>query len=259
MRWFLVLVLAAVTVVCGVFLVLDVEIPEWFPVVGRWIPAVATLVAIRVAGLPEGLVHWWNLRPGGWKRLLAGALLSVLVLFAVYAVTAGVAHLLGIATMIGIADFVSVALLVPVFAVVFAASTFGEEVAWRGFLQQAWAGQGFWRSSTLIALVWVAFHVPLHGAMALQGTLPWSTAVSATLGLLPLGILLSAFVARWASVWPAVLAHAAPLTALNLLADPGALRLGDQLVVVAVSGVLMLVAAVLVRRTMRTTGPTRTF
>lgn len=241
--WFIVAVLTTVTVVCGAFLALDTEIPEWFPTVGRWIPAIVALVVIRAARLPEGLAYWWKLRPGGWKRLLAGAAVSVLVLFAVYLVAALGAQLLGVASLIDAADLASVALMVPVFAVVFAVSTFGEEVAWRGFLQQAWSGQGFWRSSTLIALVWVAFHVPLHGAMAVQGTLPWSTAVSATLALLPLGILLSAFVVRWGSVWPAVFAHAAPLTTLNLLADPGELGLGDQLAVVAIGSALMLAAA----------------
>ncbi|WP_242636533.1 CPBP family glutamic-type intramembrane protease [Myceligenerans salitolerans] len=240
---FVVAVLATVTVVCGAFLALDTEIPEWFPTVGRWIPAVVALAVIRAARLPGGLVYWWKLRPGGWRRLLAGAAVGVLVLVAVYAVAALLAQFLGIATVIDAAALGSVALMVPVFAVVFAVSTFGEEVAWRGFLQQAWSGWSFWRSSTSIGLVWVAFHVPLHGAMAVQGTLPWSTAVSATLALLPLGILLSAFVMRWGSVWPAVFAHAAPLTTLNLLTEPGELGLGDQLTIVAIGSALMLAAA----------------
>lgn len=241
--WFVVSVLAAVTAVCGTFMALDAEIPEWFPTVGRWIPAIVALFVIRATRLPGGLVRWWSLRPGGWKRFLLGSLVGVAVLFAVYLVTALLSGLLGIASPIGAADIASIALMVPVFAVVFAASTFGEEVAWRGFLQRAWSERGFWRGSTAIALVWVAFHVPLHGTMAMQGTLPWSTAVSATVLLLPLGILLSAFVTRWGSVWPAVFAHAAPLTTLNLLQDPGRLGIGAQLLVVAISGALMLILA----------------
>lgn len=237
------LVLALVTAVCGTFLVLDVDVPAWFPTVGRWVPAVVALVVIRAQRLPGGLVHWWSLRPGGWKRLVAGAAAGVLTLLAVYLATALLSDLFGIANMLRGAELVPIVLMVPVFAVVYSVSTFGEEVAWRGFLQQAWAGRGFWRGPTLIALVWVAFHVPLHGTMAVQGTLPWSTAISATLQLLPLGILLSAFVVRWGSVWPAVFAHAAPLTALNLLVDPSRLDVTHQLTIVAISSALMLTGA----------------
>lgn len=247
-RWFAVLVIIAVTAVCGTFLALGVEIPAWFPVVGRWLPAVVTLVVLGVARAPGGLAHWWQLRPGGWRRLLVGAALSVAILFAVHLATAGIVSLAGVAQLIGVAELATVALLVPVFALGYAVSTLGEEVAWRGFLPTALGDRGFWRTSTVIALLWVAFHIPLHGTMALQGTLPWSTAITATLLLLPLGILLSGFVARWRSVWPAVFAHAAPLTALNLLSDPGTLGVGREFVVLAVGSTLMLAVTWFLRR-----------
>ena len=42
---------------------------------------------------------------------------------------------------------------------------FGEELGWRGFLQNEWQALGFWRSSWLIGAVWGLWHAPfiLHG------------------------------------------------------------------------------------------------
>jgi membrane protease YdiL (CAAX protease family) len=36
----------------------------------------------------------------------------------------------------------------------------GEEIGWRGFLQDEWRDLGFWRSSWLIGLVWGLWHAP---------------------------------------------------------------------------------------------------
>lgn len=243
---FIVIVLAAITAICGTFLLVGAPIPDWFLIAGRWLPAIVTLVVLRIVPLPGGLAHWWGLRPGGWRRFLAGVLAGVVILLAVYAAAALIAGATGLATLLGGAELLSIAAALPIAVVLFTLSTFGEEVAWRAFLQRALRPWGFWRSSTTIALVWVVFHVPLHGTMALQGTLPWSAAISSTLLLLPLGILLSALVVRWGSVWPAVFAHALPLTALNLLADAGDLELGPQLAITAISGALMLGATALV-------------
>jgi len=40
-------------------------------------------------------------------------------------------------------------------------AAFGEEFAWRGFLQKELAPLGFWRSSLLIGLLWGPWHLPL--------------------------------------------------------------------------------------------------
>jgi len=42
-----------------------------------------------------------------------------------------------------------------------AAVAFGEEAGWRGFLQKEFAYMGFWKSSTLIGLIWGVWHAPL--------------------------------------------------------------------------------------------------
>jgi uncharacterized protein len=46
-------------------------------------------------------------------------------------------------------------------ATINAAAAFGEEIGWRGFLYKEFAPLGFWRSSTLIGLIWGVWHAPL--------------------------------------------------------------------------------------------------
>lgn len=245
--WFVVGTLGLVTLICGIFFGLGVAIPEWFTVAGRWLPGLVSLLVLRVLALPGSLSSWWALRPRGLRRLLAGGLTGVGVLLAVYVLSAAALVLVTGAelqpwSVLGPATV----MLVPSL-LLFSLSTLGEEIGWRGFLQQAlpW---GFWRSAAVVAAVWVAFHIPLHGVMAAQGTLPWTIAVSSTLGLFPLGLLLSALVHRFASVWPAVLGHALPLTALNLVADAGDLTGSDHAILATVTGLLLFLAAWLIVR-----------
>lgn len=245
--WFVALVLGLVTLICGIFFGLGVAIPEWFTVAGRWLPALVSLAVLRVLKVPGTLSAWWALRPGGWRRLLAGGLTGIGVLLAVYVLSAAALILVtGTEPQPWSVLGPAAVMLVPSI-LLFSLSTLGEEVGWRGFLQQAlpW---GFWRSAAVVAAVWVAFHIPLHGVMAAQGTLPWTIAVSSTLGLFPLGLLLSALVHRFASVWPAVLGHALPLTALNLVADAGDLTGADHAILATVTGLLLFLAAWLIVR-----------
>lgn len=240
---FITLTLTTVTAICGAFLVLDAPIPEWFVIVGRWIPALVSLLALRLVRLPGGLGRWWQLRPGGWRRLLGGSAAALVVLVACYASAVAVMALTGLVTPQPVSVLVPVVTLLVPMVLVFSLSTFGEEVGWRGFLQQLLAGQGFWRSSCLVAGVWVLFHVPLHGAMALQGSLPVTIAVVTTVGLFPLGVFLSAAVTRWGSVWPAVFAHALPFSALNLVIGVDELSTATHVLLAVVTGVVLLAAA----------------
>lgn len=240
--------LALITAICGVFWVLDAQIPEWFTVVGRWLPALVSLTVLRLTALPGGLASWWALRPGGFRRLLTGAVTGITVLLAVYALGAAVLTVVTDAELQPWSVLGPVAVMLIPSILMFALSTWGEEVGWRGFLQQAlpW---GFWRSATVVAAVWVAFHIPLHGVMAAQGTISWSIAVTLTLGLFPLGLLLSALVHRFASVWPAVFGHALPLSALNLVADAGEVTGAGQVLLATVTGLLLVLAACWIVRT----------
>jgi membrane protease YdiL (CAAX protease family) len=242
---FTVLTLLVVTVLCGVFLAAGWTLPDWIVVVGRWVPALVSLVVMRLYPLPGGVATWWALRPGGWRRLLLGSAVAVAILLASYGATALLGSVLGIVAPLPWADLSSILLFVVPFVLVYSLSTFGEEVAWRGYLQRLLSGWGFWRASAAIAAVWVLFHVPLHGTLALQGTLPWQALLGSTLLLFPLGLLLSAAVCRFGSVWPAVFAHALPMSALNLVRDPGALTDGPFWTFTALSALVLTAAAIL--------------
>lgn len=244
---FVVITLAVVSLICGGFLVLGVAIPEWFVIVGRWIPAIVAIVVLRASRFEDGLVTWLalGLRRGGWRRMLGGSALTVVALLAAYALSAGIVVALGLAQLQPWSVLGQVAILAVPMILVFSLSTLGEEVAWRGFLQRAFSGWGFWRASSVIAAAWVVFHIPLHGVMAIQGTLPVTAAITSTLGLFFLGLLLSAAVVRFGSVWPAVFAHALPLSTLNLFADADALSTSTQWVVAGISAAAVLGAALL--------------
>jgi len=166
---FTVSVLVLISVVCAVFLIAGIEIPNWFVVAGRWIPALVALAVIVAYKFPGGVLERLQLRP--W---------------------------------------------------------------------------GFWRASIVIAVVWVIFHIPLHGTMVLQGALDPHIGVASTVVLFGLGLFLSAVTVRFGSVWPAAFAHAVPFSVLNLVEDPEGLSPGHLYGLTAVTiAVLIVVAAVI--------------
>ncbi|WP_018295820.1 CPBP family intramembrane glutamic endopeptidase [Corynebacterium lubricantis] len=240
---FTVSVLVLISVVCAVFLIAGIEIPNWFVVAGRWIPALVALAVIVAYKLPGGVLEWLQLRPRGFGRSIGGSLISVVVLMAVYvAVAVGYpgAELkpwaaIGQALLLGI----------PM-SVAFVVSNIGEEAAWRGFLQKAFSPWGFWPASIVISVVWVIFHIPLHGTMVLQGALDPHIGVATTVVLFGLGLFLSAVTVRFGSVWPAAFAHAVPFSVLNLVENPEGLSPGHLYGLTAVTiAVLIVVAAVI--------------
>ncbi|TDE89664.1 CPBP family intramembrane metalloprotease [Occultella glacieicola] len=242
------IVMGAIMAICAVFLAVGATIPEWFVIAGRWLPALVSLLVLRVVALPGGPVRWWALRAGGWRQLLGGSALTILALLTVYVLSVLPVLILGTAQPQPAAALGQVALALIPTIVLFSLSTFGEEVGWRGFLQRTLADRGFWRASLTVAAAWAAFHVPLHGAMAIQGTIPWLIAATSTVGLIPLGLFLSAAVVRFGSVWPAVFAHAVPLSALNLISNAGDLPPGTHWILTAVTAVLLTGAAALLAR-----------
>lgn len=245
--------IVVVSALCAVFLLGGWILPDWIVLVGRWIPALVSLVVLRVLPLPGGVRRWWALRPGGWRRLLTGGVVAVGALLATYALTAVLAQATGLATALPWSRLAPILMLILPIIAVYSVSTFGEEVAWRGHLQQLLDGRGFWTASTLVAGVWVLFHVPLHGTLALQGTLPTNVLMAGTLLLLPLGLFLSAAVHRFGSIWPAVFAHALPMSALNLVQDPDTLTGGPFWAFTALSATALAVATLaLAPRTART-------
>jgi membrane protease YdiL (CAAX protease family) len=241
--------LLLLTAVCGAFLVAGVSVPGWAVVVGRWLPALVSLVVLwpalrRPRGVRDVLVPAWGLRRGRGTRMRATLLsaVGIAVVFVVAVMTAALSDTVGAMTVQPWGDVaLGLALMVPLIPVL-ALSTLGEEVVWRSHLPQLLGGT-FWRRSFLIALVWAVFHVPLHLTYVLQGDLSLAHAAATTAGLIPLSLFLSALTARQGSVWPAALAHAAPVTGLTLAQNAATIDPTALWTITLLGGVLMLSAA----------------
>ncbi|MGO2930991.1 CPBP family intramembrane glutamic endopeptidase [Microbacterium sp.] len=243
---FVVATLALVTLICAVFLVSGAPLPDWFTIVGRWIPAVVSFVVILSFGLSGSVTRWWMLRPGKIGTLLSGLATGVLGLVLIYAVAAAIGIALGFAAPLPLAAYLQIAVLTVPAALLFSVSTFGEEVAWRAFLPQLLPGVNRWARAVVISGIWVVFHIPLHGTMILQGSLPPVTGVVSTVLLLPLGIFLAMLVERFGSVWPAVIAHAVPMSVLNLVAGSADLSAPALWGLAAVTTVALTAGAIIV-------------
>jgi membrane protease YdiL (CAAX protease family) len=235
--------------VCGAFLVADVTVPSWAVVVGRWIPALVSLIVLwpalrRPGGLRTVLVPAWGLRRsrGTRRGVVALSAAGVAVVLVVAVVTAALSDAVGAMTVQpwGTVAY-GLALMLPLIPVL-ALSTLGEEVVWRSHLPRLLGGT-FWRRSLLIALIWMAFHVPLHLTYVLQGDMSAAHAAATTVGLLPLSLFLSALTARQGSVWPAAIAHAVPITGVTLAADAAGIDPAAMWTITLVGAVLMLSAA----------------
>ena len=241
--------LLLLTAVCGAFLVADVPVPSWAVLVGRWIPALVSLIVLwpalrRPGGLRAVLVPAWGLRRsrGTRRGVLALGAAGVAVVLVVAVVTAALSDAVGAMTVQPWGTVaLGVALMLP-FIPILALSTLGEEVVWRSHLPRLLGGT-FWRRSLLIALIWMAFHVPLHLTYVLQGDMSAAHAAATTVGLLPLSLFLSALTARQGSVWPAAIAHAVPITGVTLAADAAGIDPAAMWTITLVGAVLMLSAA----------------
>lgn len=218
----LVLAYAGIVALCLPYAVLGADVPGWLLVVGRWVPAVASVVALLLLGDVRSLVRLWGLRPGGWRGLLRSYAVAVAVMAGALVVPALVVALVAPGASLPRDVWLAAVPLLVVGALVLALSTLGEEVFWRGHLRAALAGSGFWRSSLLIGALWAGWHLPLHAVYWAQGTLPGGVLLAGTLGLLAWAPLLAALVERLGSVWPAVFAHAVPVSSYQLL------ELGDR-------------------------------
>lgn len=240
---FSVAVLSAVTLVCAAFLMLGVVIPNWFVIVARWIPALVA-AAVLFAFHQRGLVAWFRLRTP-WRNAVTRILVAVCALLLASGVGAGIAMLAGVGKPQSGTFYLQATLLVIPYALMFSLSTLGEEAAWRGFFHSCLSNLGFWSFASAISGLWVIWHIPLHAAMAVQGTLPAHAAMSSTLTLFPLGLFLSAVSPRYGSAWPAVAAHAVPLSALNFIAFPAGPGPADHWVIAAATCVALLLAALI--------------
>lgn len=213
--------LAGMCAITVPFLLTQTEPPTALVLIGRWIPAAASLLALRLTRPEGGGLDWWQLRPGGWRKLLAGIGSAVGISGGIAAAGYGISRLAGFTgatTLPSAAELVMIALMTTVVASV---STLGEEVAWRAHLRKLTRPHGFWASALGVSAFWALWHLPLHASYVLAGAMPLNIAAASTVALIGVGPLWAALVERFGSVWPAVVAHAFPLTPLVLAGNLG--------------------------------------
>lgn len=237
--------LTIITAVCVGFLLSGVTLPDWLTLIGRWIPAVVSLIVIAIVRPPGSVSRWWMLRPGRVGTLLSGLAVGAIGIAAIYAVAAGLAVLFGVAAPLSWGAYAQIAALAIPAAIVFSLSTLGEEVGWRAFLPQLMPELNRWVRAGVISGIWVLFHVPLHAAMILQGVLSPMIGLVSTLLLLPLGVFLAMLVERFGSVWPAVIAHAVPMSVLNLVSGSAELSAGALWSLTGITTAVLIVGAML--------------
>jgi uncharacterized protein len=194
------------------FILSGSEPPAWLLLVGRWLPALASLVVVLwLTPLRVPLVDLWGLRIRSWRRTLAWAGIGLAAVVVAQLVQVGVGVAAGLATWAPTDGWLlALATSVVPLALVTTLSTLGEEVAWRGHLAKALSHLGFWRSTLLIGLVWMLWHLPLVAAYAAADVLPMATNLVTNLGIALFAPLLAAVAIRGGSVWPAAIAHAVP-------------------------------------------------
>lgn len=203
--------IAVVVAVCLPFWFadLDSEILSIATPALQWIPFVVVLI-VHLAMRPG--VRFWRsvavgIRPARRTFAAAGIALAVFVIvpLATIAITASIGLV-----EIEIADGAGMAaLMVLPLSLVWMLFTFGEEAAWRGYLQTTLAPLGFWRSTALIGGFWAVWHLPLTLTYAFDGVMPMRDVAATTVNLLFAAVAISAVRYIGGSVWPAVIAHAA--------------------------------------------------
>ncbi|MBK0422171.1 CPBP family intramembrane metalloprotease [Leucobacter sp. CSA2] len=112
--------------------------------------------------------------------------------------------------------------MTPITVAIATASSFGEELGWRGFLTTALAPLGFWRSAIIIGVVWGLWHAPMillgfnFARPNLEG-LAWMCGFTLFFGVL---LQWSRYWTR--NVWPAAVGHGAlnAITQLSLFWIP---------------------------------------
>jgi len=251
-----VLAFVLVAAACAPFAATGVDVPAAVILLGRWLSGVASLVAVLVVLGRGHLTRLWRVHRSSPRELLASFVLALGVLVPVLVAPALVGLALG-AELEPAGVLVGAVPVVVAGMVVFAVSTVGEEVLWRGQLQEALRRFGFWPSSLLVGAVWVLWHVPLHLTYLAQGVLSGTEVTALTVGLLAWAPLLAALVEHRGTIWPAALAHAVTLSSLQLITDGAA---GQALVfwgVTLTGWAALLAAAVAVRARTAATGRTR--
>ncbi|MGR2751925.1 CPBP family intramembrane glutamic endopeptidase [Agromyces arachidis] len=208
---FLAIVFAAVVALCAPAL-LGLADADYLVVAtpfAQWLPALAVIPALRLAGRRDGLRRAWRARPFGGARTWAAIGLVTLAVLAVPALQILIGTAAGVVAWAPAADASALAAWVLPFAVLALLSASGEEFGWRGFLwTEVRNRRGPWLTALAVGLVWAAWHLPLLVAYAVQGDLPWRNAMATTVDLVAASLVLGMARERSGSAWPAAWGHA---------------------------------------------------
>lgn len=208
---FLVLVFVAVVAICAPALLglVDADYLVVITPFAQWLPALAVLPALRLAGRRDRLRTAWRARPVGGSPTWAAAGLVTLAVVAVAAVQILIGMLTGVVDWAPAPDVLATAAWVLPVALLALLTAAGEEFGWRGFLwSEVRARRGLWFTALAVGLIWAAWHLPLLAAYGLQGDLPWRNVIATTVDLVAASLVLGVVRERSGSAWPAAWGHA---------------------------------------------------
>lgn len=251
-----------------------------------WTPAVAAVIVTFAMRVPRSqrlrFLGLWPLRPAG--RLVLFLAIALVLPIAVVAATIIIAAALGLVSLdlvefsgfaeqlaatvpagtalppIGLLVAIQLA-SIPMGAMLNSVLALGEELGWRGWLQQALLPLGVWPALLLTGVVWGLWHAPVI-LLGYNFARPDVTGVLLMVGgCVAWGILLGWLRLRSASVWPAVLAHGS-LNAVGalvlLVAAAGAqpdLAVAGPLGIIAWAVLALVVIAIVLLRQFRAGAP----
>jgi membrane protease YdiL (CAAX protease family) len=187
-----------------------------------WCPAVAALLACRLARAPVSVLGWrWPGARVQWAAYLLPLAYCLLIYGAAWSFNLGAfapADYAGYASkMLGMPAWPAwahvLAMIVLQASAGFAlscASALGEEIGWRGWLAPTLHARfGFAGGAALTGLVWAAWHGPVLFWMNFGDETPRAFAATCfTLSLVGSSFMYSWFRLRYDSLWPAVFLHA---------------------------------------------------
>ena len=213
-------------------------------------PAIAAVVVVLGTRTAAPASYLGLTRGTGWRRTvrfgLFGAVAATLVSLAAVLVAAAA----GWTTLGFSSGSAGELLLLPVMALGVAIPAVGEEIGWRGFLQQELAPLGTWPSLVLTGILWGLWHAPLVLLGYNYGSTAPLVLVPMVVTTILMGVLIGWLRMRTDSIYPGALAHGAlnastSVLPLGLLVGGAVdvsgtvLGWGGWLVVLAVAAVLV--------------------
>lgn len=172
-------------------------------------PAIAAVAVVLGTRTAAPAAYLGLTRGVGWRRTLRLALLGAVGATLVALAAVLVAAAAGWTTLGLSAGSIGELLLLPVLALGVAIPAVGEEIGWRGFLQQELAPLGTWPSLLLTGVLWGLWHAPLVLLGYNYGSTDPLVLVPMVVTTVLMGVLIGWLRMRTGSIYPGALAHGA--------------------------------------------------